>query len=165
MQISFAKDEAEFAPLVFNKKAIEVVSSVNLLGLNISKELKWNFQVSENSRKVSARLYFLKQLKRASVATKELITFCTTCMPPVKEYASPVFHNSLPSYLSDELEGLQRRPMRIIFPHVAYREALGLARLETLLDRRQVQTVKMFQGISNNPDHKLYGFLLEPNKL
>ena len=27
-------------------------------------------------------------------------------LPSVIEYACPVFHNSLPSYLSDELEGL-----------------------------------------------------------
>ena len=37
------------------------------------------------------------------------------------------FHNSLPSYLSDELEGLQRHAMRIIYPHVTYHEALGFA--------------------------------------
>ena len=54
--------------------------------------------------------------------------------------------------------------MRITFPHVTYREALELARLETLFDRRQAQTVKMFQDISNNPDHKLYSFLPQPNK-
>ena len=43
-------------------------------------------------------------------------------------------------------------------------EALGLASLETRFDRRQAQTVKMFQDFSNNPDHKLYRFLPEPNK-
>ena len=52
----------------------------------------------------------------------------------------------------------------IIFQHVTYREAVGLASLETLFDRRQAQTVKMFQDFSNNPDHKLYRFLAEPNK-
>ena len=54
--------------------------------------------------------------------------------------------------------------MGIIIPHVTYREALGFGSLETLFDRRQAQTVKMFQDISNNPDHKLYRFLPEPNK-
>ena len=54
--------------------------------------------------------------------------------------------------------------MIIIFSRVTYREALGLASLETLFERRQDQTVKMFQDISNNPDHKLYRFLPEPNK-
>ena len=54
--------------------------------------------------------------------------------------------------------------MRIIFPLVTYREALGLASLETLFDRRQDQTVKMFQDISINRDHKLYRFSPEANK-
>ena len=54
--------------------------------------------------------------------------------------------------------------MRIIFPRVTCREALGLASLKTLFDRRQAQTVKMFQDISDNPDHKLYRFLPETNK-
>ena len=75
MRISFAENEAEFAPIVINEKAIEVVSNVKLLGLNISKDLKWNCHVSEISRKVSARFYFLKQLKGAGVATKELVTW------------------------------------------------------------------------------------------
>lgn len=37
----------------------------------------------------------------------------------------------------------------MIVPHVTYREALGLASLETLLDQRQSQTVKMFLDITN----------------
>ena len=75
MRISFAKTKADFAPIIINEKAIDVVSSVKLLGLNISDDLKWNCHVLEISRKAWARLYYLKQLKRASVATKDRITF------------------------------------------------------------------------------------------
>ena len=38
------------------------------------------------------------------------------------EHACPVYHNSLPSYLSDELETLQKRAMRIIHSFVNYRD-------------------------------------------
>ena len=54
--------------------------------------------------------------------------------------------------------------MRNISLHGTCREALGLASLETLFDRRQAQTDKMFQDFSINPDHKSYRFLPEPNK-
>ena len=67
MRISFAKTTAEFNPTIINKEAIEVVTSVKLL--------KWNCHINEISRKVSTRLYFLKQLKRVGVASKGLITF------------------------------------------------------------------------------------------
>ena len=67
IRISFAKTKADFAPIIINEKAIEVVSSVKLLGLNISDDLKWKCHVSEISRKALARLYYLKQLMKASV--------------------------------------------------------------------------------------------------
>ena len=72
MRISFAKTAAEFNPIIINEKAIKVVTSVNLLGLNISNDLKWNCHINEISRKVSTRLYFLTQLKRAGLHTKKL---------------------------------------------------------------------------------------------
>lgn len=50
MCISFVENKAEFAPIVIDGKAIQLMSSVKLHGLNISKDLK----------KVSTRLYFLK---------------------------------------------------------------------------------------------------------
>ena len=55
---------------------------------------------------------------------------------------NPVFHNALPAYLSSELEQLQKRAMRIIFPFVPYRDALHQANLETLSGRRQSITTK-----------------------
>ena len=36
------------------------------------------------------------------------------------------------------LEGLQKPAMRIVLPHVTYREALGLSSLKTLFDQRKV---------------------------
>ena len=89
-----------------------MVSSVKLLILNISKGLKCReLSRVRNFPQVIFKVLFPQ-------ATEELITH--TCIRPVMEYASPVFHNSLPNYLSDEKEGLQRRAMRIIFPHVAF---------------------------------------------
>ena len=109
----------DFAHIVINGKAIEVVSTVKLLGLNISSDLRWNCDVAEICKKVTSRLYFLKQLKRANIPVKDLLIFYLTCILP--EYACPVFHNALPAYLSAELEQLQKRALRIIFPlfHIA----------------------------------------------
>ena len=70
LRISFAKPAADFAPIVINGKAIEVVSTVKLLGLNISSDLRWNCHVAEISKKVASRLSFLRQLKRANIPPK-----------------------------------------------------------------------------------------------
>ena len=47
LRISFAKSSVNFNPITINEKPIELVSSVKLLGLNISKDLKWNVHVSQ----------------------------------------------------------------------------------------------------------------------
>ena len=88
MRISFAKNDVDVVPVI-NKKAIEVVPSVKPLGLNISNDLKWNCHASEISRKVSTRLFFLKQLKRANVEIQDLVTFYVTCLRPSSNIPAP----------------------------------------------------------------------------
>lgn len=163
MRISFAKQEPDFAPVIINEKAIETVPTIKLLGLNITNDLKWNYQVAEIIRKVSARLFFLRQLKRANVPSKELLTFYTTCVRPITEYACPVFHNGLPQYLSTDLERLQKRALRIIHPQVSYADALVASDLTTLYERREMLTTKLFNEITSNENHKLHSLLPEPN--
>ena len=87
-------------------------------------------------KKVSSRLYFLRQLKRAKIPAKDLLTFYLTCVRPVAEYACPVFHVSLPQYLSQDLEKLQKHALRIIYPGLSYTETLSEAGIVTLFDRR-----------------------------
>ena len=76
--------------------------------------------------------YLLKQLQRAGVDEHHLIDFYNACIRSVVEYACEVFHSSLPTYLSEELERVQRRAMRIIFPGMKYKEALQQGHLQSL---------------------------------
>ena len=88
---------------------IETVKSVNILGLNISSDLKWNVHVSELVRKASTRLYFLRQPKKSHVAKRELLLLYITYIRItfialhsshyILEYGSPLFHRDLPSCL------------------------------------------------------------------
>ena len=73
------------------------------------------------------------------------------------------FHNTLPLYLSDELECLQKRAMRIIFPFVAYSDALIACNLDSLSDRRRIITTNLFEEMSNNNEHKLHKLLPKKN--
>ena len=93
---------------------------------------------------------------------KGLLTIYITSVRTVTEYASPVFHNFLPLYLSEDLEKLQKRALRIIYPTLSYREALSEAEIDTLYDRREFMTKKLFEDIFDNTEHKLHE--LFPNK-
>ena len=87
--------------------------------------------------KASKRLYLLKQLKRANVDTNSLNKFYCACIRSVLEYACQAFHSGFPNYLSKEIEQIQKRALRIIYPYVDYREALEMGNLERLNDRRR----------------------------
>ena len=163
LRVDFSKSSRMFQPILINNKIIDVAKSVKLLGLTISEDLKWNEHVMDICKKISSRLYFLRQLKRAKVQPKELVLFYTTCIRPVAEYACQVFHNSLPQYLSYEIEKLQKRAFRIIFPDLHYQEVLELLNIPTLYDRREILTKKLFSDIVINDQNKLKTLLPPEN--
>ena len=137
LRIDFSKSDKSFNPINVNDANLEVVNHAKLLGLNLSRDLKWNIHISEIVEKAASRLYFLRQLKRSKVARKELTRFYITCIRPVSEYACQVYHNSLPYYLSNNLERLHKRLMRIIHPERSYAEALNGAGLQPLSERHR----------------------------
>ena len=150
-KISCGRNEPEFEPICVNPQTLETVNSVKLLGLNVSGDIKWNVQVSEQVTKVSARLYFLRQL----------ILFYIKCFCSIIEYGSPVFHCTLPSCLSKDLERLQKCAMKIIYPDLSYVKALELSGLLTLYDKSDGgnNAVKLFDEICSNQSHSLHKLL------
>ena len=150
-KISCGRNEPEFEPTCVNPQTLETVNSVKLLGRNVSGDIKWNVQVSELVRKVSARLYFLRQL----------ILFYIKCFCSIIEYGSPVFHCTLPSCLSEDLERLQKCAMKIIYPDLSYAKALELSGLLTLYDKCDGgnNAVKLFDEICSNQSHSLHKLL------
>ena len=81
--------------------------------------LKWNDHIFDVTSKAAKRLYLLRQLKRAGICASDLVLFYCSAIRSVLEYACEVFHFSLPSYLSEELERIEKRALRIIFPYEA----------------------------------------------
>ena len=158
-RIGFSNNNHDFKPLVLNGKPLELVTSAKFLGMIISHDVKWNMHTSELIRKCSSRLHFLKQLNRSGDAPSELVLFYLTCIRPVLEYASPVFHRSLPNYISEDLERIQRRALRIIYPDLSYSVALETAGLPKLHERREKISTDLFDEIVCDPTHRLHSLL------
>ena len=60
----------------------------------------------------------------------------------MSEYACQVFHNGLPEYLSEELEKLQRRALRIIFPDLGYQSPSARAKIAGIVSKVNCTWVK-----------------------
>ena len=137
--------------------------TAKFLGMLITDDLKWNSHIENTVSKASKRLYFLRQLKRADVQESLLLQFYTACIRSILEYGCQVFHSSLPDYLSMDLERVQRRALKIIYPELNLKEAIEQAKMTTLKNRREKLNQKLFTSIQENREHKLYHLLPEEN--
>ena len=108
--------------------------------------MNWNEHVTNVVKKAGKRLYMLRVLKRANADTNTLITVC----PTVLEYACPVWHFNIQEYLSEDIEQIQRRVFRILFPLMSYREARDFTGIPLLKERRETLCEQFFKKNENN---------------
>ncbi len=99
----------------------------------------------------------MRILRRAGVASSSILKVYLTIIRPVLEYAVPVWQ-SISSILSDKLETIQKRALKIIFPSAeTYLKALQLAGIDNLADRRTILCKKYMSKMkrTNHPLHAL----------
>ena len=77
----------------------------------------------------------LRTLKRVGPGTNDLVLVDCSIVRSIVEYDSPVWA-AIPLNLDELIESVQRKALKIIFGRVDYTEALVLAGLESLSDRR-----------------------------
>ena len=58
-----------------------------------------------------------------------------SCIRSVMEYACQVFNSNLPSYVSNDIERIQRRAMHVIFADLSYEDALAETKFSKLGER------------------------------
>ena len=135
-----------------------------VLGLTLSENLTWNCHVEKIIiTKGNKRMFFIIQLKRAGIPVDVIVTFYCTCVRPVLEYCSPVFHHGLPKYLSDDIEGVQKRALKIISPSMSYTDNLTRFNLQSLKARREVHCRRLFSTVLSDQTHKLRALLPSVN--
>ena len=138
---------------------IERVSETTLLGVTLQNNLPWASHVANMVKKASKRVFFLSQLKRSSVPTKDLLTIYKALIRPVLEYASPVWHCGLNKAQDSELESVQYRCLKIIYGmDKSYEGLLTESQLCSLKERRTIACKKLFLNMQS-PQHKLNDLL------
>ncbi len=87
-----------------------------------------------------------------------IIAVYTTCIRSVLEYGCQVWNYGASQYLSDDVERVQRRALRIIYPDLSYRKALEVTSLPSLSQRRDKLCRSYFIKMTD-PTHKLHYLL------
>ena len=145
--MSFKRNEPNFSPISINESQIERADKLSILGLTVTKDLKWNDHVEKIVNKASQRIYLLKQLRRFGLDAGDLKCFYVASIRSILGYSCQVFHYGLPQYLSDVIERIQKRALRIIYPQLSYQDALDMLELQTLSTRRGDLCKKLFNSI------------------
>jgi len=149
--------------ITINGKQIDRVDTFKLLGVTIRSDLSWAAHVSYILNKVSKRMYCIRYLVRAGVRESDTITVYTSIIRSMLEYACPVWHPGLSVEQSNEIERVQKRCLKLIYPSLSYNEALSVSGLKRLSVRREAITCNMFNEIKN-PNHVLH-YLLPKRKI
>ena len=71
----------------------------------------------------------------------------------------PTFSSRSTGYISEDVERLQKRAMKIIHPELSYAKTLELSELLTPYDRREAIAAKLFDEICANQFHSLHKLL------
>ena len=157
MIITFLKyNHTCFSPIYISGVPVELVSSFKLLGVHLSNDLTWNSHADYIMKKANSRLYSLRKLRKAGLKQSDLATVYCSFIRSLLEYASPSWA-TLSSTLSNEIESIQRRALKIIYPDLSYADALDTTGFDTLIDRRGdacksfVQKFKGHKSTFRNP--------------
>ena len=142
--ISFQKHPPNPPPIQIDGQSIDRVCSAKLVGIHIQDDLKWDVHVQEMLKKARIKLHFLIQLKKSRVLPNPAISFYKSVIVPQLEYACPAWATSITKEQSNDIERIQKRALKIVFPDLDYSQALEKANLKTLSQRRLELCKKFF---------------------
>ena len=120
MLIHFGKGSSltTLSCLMIDGKPIDRVENFKVLGIIVSSDLTWNAHVAYIVSKACRRLYIIYQLLRSGVSCSDIIAVYCSLIRSVLEYCCPVWHCGLTDSLTADIECVQKRVLRLIFPHL-----------------------------------------------
>ena len=157
------KFNKDIVPLIrMGDDEIERVETFKLLGLVFNNKLTWDDHVSYMLKKVSKRYYFIYRLARTGVPQRDIVLVYISTIRSILEYACAVWHSGLTRAQSEEIERVQMRSLKIIYPDLSYSKAMREANIDRLNVRRENIVRHLFEEIKK-PGHVLND-LLTPRK-
>ena len=150
MTINFLKSTPAFCDPIPSEM---LVKHVKLLGVTISNDLKWDTHVSNIVKQANVSLSIFKLLNKFNCPKIHSLRVYLSFIRPLLEYACPVWHSQLSNELSDKIESVQKRSLRIIYKEgkIPYSFLLKAARITTLKERREKICLLFAKSVISNP--------------
>ena len=112
---------------------------LKILGFTFGTKPNPEAHISKLEDKFRRKIWSIRFLKNAKLRNCELVQLYCAILRPTIEYTAPTYHAMLTEDMSERIEKLQQRVLKIIYGwNVSYRKALEQSGLTTLKERRQV---------------------------
>jgi hypothetical protein len=160
MLIHFGKrcDKNAISNIRINNSTLERVVTFKLLGVHLSSDMSWSVHIDYIVSKAAKRFFVICQLVRSGVDKTDIVLVYCAIIRSVLEYACQVWHCGLTKTQACEVENVQSRCLKIIYPALSYADALSVTGLERLDDRRERMVHELFNEVKR-PGHALNKFL------
>ena len=141
----FSRAEYELTTrLNVNSELIERTKAAKIVGVWLTEDLKWAKNTKEMCKKAYARMTMITKLKYVGTSREDLLEIFVLYIRSLLEYCCTVWHSSLTIEQQNNIENVQKLGLKIILgkDYTTYEDALKLASLQTLRERREIRCLK-----------------------
>ena len=138
---------------------LEVVDEVKLLGVIISKDLKWHKNTNYLVKKANKKMRMLHLAAKFTKNKDHLKHIYKTFIRSRLEFSSTVWHSSLTLANRQDLERIQKAALKVILgkDYESYEKSLKILNMESLDQRRESMSLKFVKnGLKNLNFSKLF---------
>ena len=114
MLFNFRKNKQFSTRLSLNRKTIETVTEIKLLGTYITNDLKWNKNTKYLVKRAYARMELLRQMTKFTKSTWDKLIIYKVYIRSILEQSSSVWNSSLTKRNERELERVQKVAVKLI---------------------------------------------------
>ena len=120
------------------------ISDISLLGVKISKDLKWTKNTAFICAKARKKLWILRRMTSLDLNINEMFDVYAKEVRSILEYAVPVWHSGITRKQSSEIEAIQKIAFRILLGQAyhGYTHTCAVLGAQTLEERRQAICLK-----------------------
>ena len=134
---------------------LKEVSTLKILGIEISSNLRWHAQVKRMITKASSKIWILRRMKQLGVDEVTLADYWAKEGRVHLELACPVWHSGLTVHQSADIERTQRIAVAAIRGwQSSYEDSLRALGLPLLSERRDKLCLKFAQRTATKSRHK-----------
>ena len=149
---NFNRDKQFTTEVKLKGESLEILEEVKLLGVIITNDLKWDKNTSYLVKKANKKMRMLHIASKFTRNREHLKQIYKTFIRSNLEFSSNVWHSSLTKENRQDLERVQKAALRVILgaEYLNYKDALTLAKLESLEERRGLISLKFAKNCLKN---------------